>query len=58
MLNFVCSNLLIRQVKRSTRHYVKYIMSDSVAQLNARPTGDQEVAGSNPAGLTTFFHGD
>ena len=27
-----------------------------VAQLDARPTGKQEVAGSNPAGLATFFH--
>ena len=26
-----------------------------MAQLDAHPTGDQEVAGSNPAGLATFF---
>ena len=26
-----------------------------VAQLDARPTGDQEVVGSTPAGLATFF---
>ena len=30
----------------------------SVAQLDARPTGDQEVAGSSPAGLATFLRGD
>ena len=30
----------------------------SVAQLDARPTGDQEVAGSTSAGSATFFHGD
>ena len=30
----------------------------SVAQLDARPTGDQEAAGSSPAGLATFFRGD
>ena len=30
----------------------------SVAQLDVRPTGDQEVAGSNPAGSATFFPGD
>ena len=29
-----------------------------MAQLDARPTGDQEVAGSTPAGLAIFFHGD
>ena len=29
-----------------------------VAQLAARQTGDQEVAGSAPAGSTAFFHGD
>ena len=32
--------------------------SASVAQLDARPTGDQEVAGSTPAGSATFFRGD
>ena len=30
----------------------------SVAQLDARQTGDQEVAGSTLAGLATFFCGD
>ena len=30
----------------------------SVAQLAAHPTGDQEVAGSIPAGSATFFRGD
>ena len=30
----------------------------SVAQLDARLTGDQEVVGSTPAGLATFFCGD
>ena len=29
----------------------------SVAQLDARPTEDQDVAGSNPAGSATFFRG-
>ena len=29
-----------------------------MTQLHARPTGDQEVAGSTPAGLATFFCGD
>ena len=33
-------------------------MPASVAPLGARPTGDQEVAGSTPARSTTFFHGD
>ena len=30
----------------------------SVAQLDARPTEDQEVGGSTPAGSATFFCGD
>ena len=30
----------------------------SVAQLEARPTGDQEVAGSTAAGSVTFCRGD
>ena len=29
-----------------------------VAQLAVHPTGDQEVVGSPPAGLATFFCGD
>ena len=29
-----------------------------MAQLDVHPTGDQEVAGLNPAGLATFFHGE
>ena len=33
-------------------------MPASMAQLDAHPTDDQEVAGSNPARLATFFHGD
>ena len=31
--------------------------SASVAQLDARPTGDQEVACLTPAGSSTLFHG-
>ena len=30
----------------------------TVAQLDARPAGDQEIADSTPAGLATFFLGD
>ena len=30
----------------------------SVAQLDAHPTGDQEVAGLTPSGSATFFRGD
>ena len=30
----------------------------SVANLDARPTGDQEVAGSTPAGSSTLFRRD
>ena len=29
-----------------------------MAQLDERPTGDQEVAGLTRTGSTTFFHGD
>ena len=29
-----------------------------MAQLDARPTGDQEIVGSTPAGSATFFRGD
>ena len=37
---------------------VKMVLPASVAQLDARPTGDQEVAGLTPARLATFFPGD
>ena len=30
----------------------------SVAQLDAHPTSDQEVAGLTPARSAAFFHGD
>ena len=33
-------------------------MLASVVQLDAHPTGDQEVAGSTPASSATFFHRD
>ena len=33
-------------------------MPASVAQLDARPTGDQEVVGSTPPRSATFFRGD
>ena len=33
-------------------------MPASMAQLDAHPTGDEEVAGSTPAGSATFFRGD
>ena len=36
--------------------YSFLLMAGSVAQLDAYLTGDQEVAGSTPAGLATFFH--
>ena len=37
--------------------YMCYVPA-SVAQLDAHPTGDQEVAGSTPARLATFFRWD
>ena len=30
----------------------------SIAQLDARPTGDQEIVSSTPGGSATFFRGD
>ena len=46
--------LLVENDKKPTMS----IPPTSVAQLDARPTGDQEVAGSTPAGSATFFRGD
>ena len=38
--------------------HIPATMPASVAQLDARPAGDQEVAGSTPAGTAKFFRGD
>ena len=35
-----------------------YLAPASAAQLDAHPTGDQEVAGLTPAGSATFCRGD
>ena len=43
-------------LKRQIR--LQEVMPGSVAQLDACPTEDQEVAGSTPAKSATFFHGD
>ena len=37
---------------------LRWTFMSEVAQLDARPTGDQEVAGSTPPRSTTFFRGD
>ena len=54
----ICFNGEIRT--NYTRIITKYSSSQlgSVAQMDARLTGDQEVAGSTPAGSATFFHGN
>ena len=36
-------------------YHVNFIVSASVAQLDARPTGDQEVAGSTPAEISNIL---
>ena len=49
-----------RKANRCHKTYLPCKMAEpaSVAQLDPRPTGDQEVAGSTPAGSTTLFRGD
>ena len=42
----------IRKTLRGAMHVA------SVATLDVRPTGNQEVVGSTPAGSATFFRGD
>ena len=37
---------------------INFALPASVAQLDARPTGDQEVAGSTSTGPATFFRGE
>ena len=38
--------------------YLILYMPASVAQLDVRLTGDQEIVGLTPAGSATFFRGD
>ena len=52
-----CINLRLYE-NYKYRIYTKYWVPASVAQLDARPTGDQKVVGSIPAGLAIFFRGD
>ena len=42
----------------TVEHNIHMKTPASVAQLDARLTGDQEVAGSIPSGSVTFFLGD
>ena len=47
------------RVKRVVKHQIiTFNWLASVAQLDACPTGNQEVAGSTPAGAATSFSGD
>ena len=53
----------IKQRKKNPPHmkpptYVQRYQPTSAAQLDARLTRDQGVAGSTPAGSATFFRGD
>ena len=50
-LNYRASLHTIISLTQSDQHA-------SMAQLDACPTDDQEVAGLIPLGLATFFHGD
>ena len=50
-MNIGCFNKHVRNV-------CGCVKPASVAQLDVRPTGDQEVTGSTPAGSATFFRGD
>ena len=45
-----------KSVNRLT--YLLKMRPASVAQFDARPTGDEEIAGLTPVGLATFFCGD
>ena len=45
-------------LKTVSEIFLKPCRNVKVAQLAARPTGDQEVVGSTPAGSATFFRGD
>ena len=52
-------NVMLLKCRIDISFAVRYIveMPTSVTHLNARPTGDQHVAGSIPAWSATFFRG-
>ena len=52
------ANLLYTPISGELQSCLSNTVLATVAQLAVRPTGDQEVAGSTPAGLATFFCGD
>ena len=47
--------LALNHTWQNSAHDYCFSKAASVAQLDARQTGDQEVAGSTPAGSATFF---
>ena len=55
---FEYHNICFECVFTDTFNEYQYVWPASVAQLDARPTGDQEVAGSTPAGSAIFFRRD
>ena len=57
VVHYLCSvyQLALKEQKKSG--CIKH-QAGLVAQLDSRPTGDQEVVDSNLAGSATFFRGD
>ena len=58
MQNLRCSPEEVWDPSLSAKHPAKTVEPALMAQLDARPTGNEDVAGLTPAGLATFFHGD
>ena len=56
--NISCNTHLLEVSQRGTSNEYPKNKPASVAQLDVRPAGYQEVAGLTPAGSATFFHGD
>ena len=51
-----CNTHLLEVSQRGTSNEYPQHKLASVAQLDVRPAGYQEVAGLTPAGSATFFH--
>ena len=58
MANSATSDLDLRCLLRPVCNLISLKQPASVAQLDARPTGDQAVGGLTPTGSATFFCGD
>ena len=58
MFPYSDASIMVIFLQRLLSTFFQFDKPGSMAQMNARPTGDQDVWGSNPSGQAKFFRGD